>query len=218
MKVTTDACLFGALVDASGVEHILDIGTGTGLLALMLAQRSPAVIDAVELNEAVAAEAAANFAASPWADRLQLHQQDIADFQPPAPYDLIVSNPPFFSGHSSYEDKARDQAMNTAYLPFATLSKFVKRWLSPKGKAWVLLPDHEAGMFHAVAAKEQLHAQEEITIRNYEGGAVFRRVIAYGHQQKIPLQERDLVIYAEPVAASYTAAFTQLLAPYYLYL
>ena len=108
MKVSTDACLLGAATDLAGATRLLDVGTGTGLLALMLAQRHPTVlIEAVEMNEAAAAQAAANVAASPWASRLQVHAQSLADYaaSQPAPganadlrFSHIVCNPPFFRG------------------------------------------------------------------------------------------------------------------------
>ena len=218
MKVTTDACLFAALIEVAEAQRILDIGTGTGLLALMLAQRSPAQIDAVEINEEVAKQAASNFGASPWAKRIQIHQADLAHYRPAAPYDLIVSNPPFFSGHTGYEDLPRDQAMSASYLPFQALAVFIRDWLSPKGASWVLLPDHEAGLFRQEAMQAGLAVQEEIIIRNYTDGPIFRRVIVYGHNKKALPARQDLVIYAEPNAQAYTDAFRQLLAPYYLYL
>ena len=102
MKVCTDACLFGAWaakqIEIFDLKNILDIGTGTGLLALMLAQSSRAKIDAVEINELAAEQAAANFCNSPWNSQLYVHQKSINRFtqEQNKPYDFIISNPPFF--------------------------------------------------------------------------------------------------------------------------
>lgn len=98
MKVTTEACILGAWVDEQiPPQTVLDIGTGTGLLALMLAQKFPqAEIDAVEIDQGAFTQAHANFHSSPWPERLQVFHQRIQDFDPGKKYDLIISNPPFF--------------------------------------------------------------------------------------------------------------------------
>ena len=120
MKVSTDACLLGAAADLAAARRILDIGTGTGLLALMAAQRNPHVtIEAVEIDPAAAAQAAANVAVSPWAGRIRVHAQSLAAYAAtgPAPlanddlrFDHIVCNPPFFRQSLPAPDAARATA------------------------------------------------------------------------------------------------------------
>ena len=97
MKVGTDGVLLGAWANAKGKQHILDIGTGSGLIALMLAQRTDAMITGIEIDPASAAQAQENVAASPWAYRLQIVATDIAGYTSYQAFDLIVSNPPFFN-------------------------------------------------------------------------------------------------------------------------
>ncbi|MFS1701913.1 tRNA1(Val) (adenine(37)-N6)-methyltransferase [Alteromonas sp. AMM-1] len=106
MKVGTDSLILGSLAEPVHARRILDIGTGSGLLALMMAQKSNAncTVDAVELDERAGLQAETNFAQSPWAGRLCVKQEDIARFEPDARYDLIISNPPYFAGH---DDRTR---------------------------------------------------------------------------------------------------------------
>ena len=98
MKVSTDACIQGAWTPVTdNVKHVLDIGTGTGLLSLMLAQRySNITIDAIEIDADACGQAKENIAASPWADRIKLTEIDINDYAPAQRYDMIICNPPFF--------------------------------------------------------------------------------------------------------------------------
>src|SRR5262245_58656662 len=123
MKVTTDGCLFGAWVAASKAgnaaagKHVLDIGTGTGLLSLMYAQKHPhAQIDAIEIDEAAAQQAADNFAASPWQKRLQLIHSDIKDYRPSHPYDTIISNPPFYENQLSSGNAKKNMAHHSSSI------------------------------------------------------------------------------------------------------
>ncbi|MDQ3290701.1 MAG: methyltransferase, partial [Bacteroidota bacterium] len=114
MKVCTDSCLFGAYVAVEKAASILDIGTGTGLLSLMAAQRSTAKITAVELDVAAAEQAAQNFSASPWADRLYLYTGSLQDFENTSTenYDVIISNPPFYQASQISPNTARNRAMH----------------------------------------------------------------------------------------------------------
>ena len=118
MKVGTDGVLLGAyapLPDWS--SHVLDIGTGCGLVALMMAQKYPnAQIDAIDIDEAAAEQAQENFQASPWSDRLHAYASRLQDWQPNEKYDVIVSNPPYFQNSLKNPDKARQTARHTDTL------------------------------------------------------------------------------------------------------
>jgi tRNA1Val (adenine37-N6)-methyltransferase len=118
MKVTTDACIQGAWTPVQKDEvRILDIGAGTGLLSLMLAQKAPnAIVDAVELNEQAATQAGQNFAGSPWADRLNVICSDIQGYRATHKYDLIISNPPFFNNSLKGPEASRNNARHTTAL------------------------------------------------------------------------------------------------------
>lgn len=141
MKVTMDACLFGALVDVEESQRILDIGTGTGLLSLMAAQRSSAHIDAVELDDDAARQARQNVAQSPWSDRITVTQSAIQQFfGAPDGYDTIICNPPFFENSLKAANDKRTMARHTESLSFSDLVQATSRLLHKNGTAWIILP------------------------------------------------------------------------------
>ena len=149
MRVGTDGVLLGALCpintdkgDASPLS-ILDIGTGSGLVALMLAQRTesvPARIDAIDIDPASVEQASENFAASPWSDRLKAICCAVQDYHPDTRYDIIVSNPPFFENALKAPDAVRSAARHTDTLPFAELFAAAQRLLADNGQFTLILP------------------------------------------------------------------------------
>ena len=147
MKVTTEGCLFGAWV-ASQVQNaksVLDIGSGTGLLSLMLAQKlQDAQIHGVELNEDAAPQADQNFKESPWGERLFIHQQKIQEFQDTQKFDLIISNPPFFKQSLNSPDANVNLARHDDSMSQQDLIKAIKLNLNQEGLAFILYPEREA--------------------------------------------------------------------------
>lgn len=141
LKVGTDGLLFGAWVRYGGAQRILDIGTGTGLLALIAAQREPSAhIDAVEIDEASAEQAAQNVSASPWADRIRVHRMDVRRMQAAERYDLIVCNPPYYAGYSTSPDPRIGLAKHSDELRFPELLAAVARLLAPTGRFAAIIP------------------------------------------------------------------------------
>ena len=151
MKVGTDGVLLGAWVSTSAADRrVLDIGTGTGLIALMLAQRLPgACIAGVDIDSVE--QARENAAASPWGDRLTIHTCAVQAFYD-APFDLIVSNPPFFVDSLTCPDAGRTAARHAVHLTFEELCDAVLRLLTPAGRFALILPVQEAGRFLEVCA------------------------------------------------------------------
>ncbi|MBL1376926.1 tRNA1(Val) (adenine(37)-N6)-methyltransferase [Zobellella iuensis] len=141
MKVGTDGILLGAWAPLGSARRILDIGTGSGLVALMLAQRSePGVrISGLELDRAAAGQAAENVAASPWPDKVSIIGGALQAFEA-APFDLIVSNPPYFGHGQSFDCQARASARHTGSLSLAELFAHGKRLLAAAGRLSVVLP------------------------------------------------------------------------------
>ena len=152
MKVGTDGVLLGAWASVSAADRtVLDIGTGTGLIALMLAQRSSgAQITGIDI--APVDEARANAAASPWAGRLSFCRCRVQDFAPAERFDLIVSNPPFFVGSLTCPDRGRTAARHAVLLPFDELRDAAVRLLAPGGRFAVVLPEAEARTFLTLCA------------------------------------------------------------------
>ena len=150
MKVGTDGVLLGAWASAeAGVRRVLDIGTGTGLVALMLAQRAPqAQVVGIDVEEVV--EAQANAAASPWAGRVEMLRTAVQEFAPAEGFDLVVSNPPFFAGSLTCPDAGRTTARHTVRLSFEELRDAAVRLLNPGGRFAVVLPTDAAAHFIAL--------------------------------------------------------------------
>jgi tRNA1Val (adenine37-N6)-methyltransferase len=213
--VGTDGVLLGALAAVEDVQCCLDIGTGTGLIALMLAQRTAAaVVEAVELHEGSARCAAANFAASPWADRLRVHNEKIQDFRPPGRhYDLIASNPPFFSDLTVAPDETRRLGRYTGTLSPGDLLEAVLRLLSPEGAFWVILPVQEAKRLCEMAVPMGLYWTSITEVHSLPQKPAERWVVAFRRTSK-GLERRQLYLHASSKA--YSEEYKSLTKDFYL--
>lgn len=218
MKVSTDACIQGAWTPiASHVKDVLDIGTGTGLLSLMTAQRKHDVqIDAIELDTEAAAQARENVAASPWPDSIKVINADVCDHKFSKQYDLIVCNPPFFQNNLLGDTEARNYARHAITLTCETLLAVLQRTLRQDGYASVLLPYQEHKLWEKLVFETGLHVFHRLLIS--PSGKGFNRVVSLcGSKNLFPLQPDEVLrIYAEP--QKYTQQFAELLASFYLYL
>ncbi|MBK6541162.1 MAG: methyltransferase [Flavobacteriales bacterium] len=166
MKVSTDGVLFGAWVDYAGATRILDIGTGTGLLALISAQRNAqARIDALEIDDDAAAQAAENMAASPWADRVRVHRADARRVHAGDPYDLILCNPPYYSGYSTSPDARIGLAKHSGELTFPQLIAAVEKHLAPDGRLAVIIPANREEQFLPEAGRIGLAPSRRCLVR-----------------------------------------------------
>lgn len=193
MKVGTDGVLLGAWVAFRGDERrVLDIGTGTGVIALMAAQRSTAgYIAGVDVDEASAWRAAANFAASPWGGRLHAFGSPIQDFEADEPFDVVISNPPYFVDSLLSPDKRRTVARHTASLPFDELDAAIRRLLSPDGRAALVLPPEQMDAF---AAATSLHVVRRCDVRSVPDGAVKRVLAEFARCVTDDVRREELVI------------------------
>jgi tRNA1Val (adenine37-N6)-methyltransferase len=220
MKVSTDACLLGAAADLSGATRLLDIGTGTGLLALMAAQRHPTVtIEAVEIDAAAAAQAAANTAASPWAGRITIHGLSLAALAAtrPAPFSHIICNPPFFRQSLRSPDAARTTARHEAAdtLSFKALATYAAQLLEAGGLLTVLLPPIEMQGFEAVAAQAGLYPATRLVVRHRPGSKPLRHITGFRRAAEATL-ETEMTIRIAGNDEEYSAEFRELLSGFYL--
>jgi tRNA1Val (adenine37-N6)-methyltransferase len=190
MKVGTDGVLLGAWAAIGNAKTILDIGTGSGVIALMLAQRTPpdALIHAVELEQNDAQQAHENVAHSPWSDKVKIFPSAIQQFAGEARYDLIVSNPPYFINSQEPPDKRRLQTRHTVMLSFAELLGAVTRLLKPDGTFQVILPYTEGLQFIELASQHGLHCTRQWSFRTRANKPIERWLLAFS---RIPATDRD---------------------------
>lgn len=167
MKVGTDGVLLGAT--AEGGMDILDIGTGTGLVALMMAQRFPeASITGIDIDEGAFIQAQKNAAASPFAERITIEKADITAFTSCSPFDCIVCNPPFFENALSCPDSQRAMARHTSALPFNVLLQKVAALLSEDGRCTIIIPTDCLGRIEEECAYNNLFVYKKIFIKTVE--------------------------------------------------
>jgi tRNA1Val (adenine37-N6)-methyltransferase len=205
MKVGTDGVLLGCFVkEQSEPLRVLDIGSGTGLLALMMAQKfKQAAIKAIEIDADAAKQASSNFNNSLWPDRLTISHQSFQQFYSVTtePFDLIICNPPFFKeanrtkgNNAQHPDSQRGQARFANYLPFEELLHGVKQLLRVEGSFYIVLPVQEAQVFKSLAGEAGLYlnAYTEVTGRE---GATPNRCLMKWNKQPEPVQKTSLLMY-----------------------
>ncbi|HEX2533559.1 MAG TPA: methyltransferase [Chitinophagaceae bacterium] len=222
MKVSTDACLFGAWVAHSisqkgkgKTRKLLDIGAGSGLLALMVAQKNEGHIDAVELDPDAAEQAAENVAATPWKDRIRVWQQDIRHFNTPEPYDVVFSNPPFYEQELQGPVAARNQAHHGTGLRLSDLAPLLYRHLAEEGIFYLLFPYKRLEEGTVLLQRHGLHLHETVIAAPSVHHPSFR-VLLRGGKQPGPRHTAALSI--RDIRNEYTPEFSELLKDYYLYL
>jgi len=218
MKVGTDGVLLGAWVAVeAAARRILDVGTGTGLIALMLAQRSPlAQVDAVEVDAAAASQARENAKSSPWAARLNIMHQDFNHFAGRATsrYDLLVSNPPYFSRSLTSPDSRRTAARHTGLLLHEDLIGGSLQLLSERGKLAVVMPCAEGNIFVAQAEKAGLHCNRKLHVAAKKGRPAMRLLMELS-RSSAALDEQHLCI-EDSALHSFTPEYQALTKEFYL--
>lgn len=199
MKVGTDGVLLGAWADVAGADQVLDIGTGTGVIAIMLGQRAPeATIHGVEVDEEAFLQAEENMHRAPWADRLRAFHTSIQEFtrHHPHQYDLIVSNPPFFSGGTFSTNQDRTSVRHTVKLPHGDLLISVRSLLAPEGKFCVILPLIEGLRFQELAESYHLYCTKVTEVRPKKEKPVERLLLQLERQKK-EVRKDELIIQHE---------------------
>jgi len=216
MKVGVDAVLLGASINVNNAKTILDIGTGTGIIALMLAQKSKALIDAVEIDNDAYEQAKINIDNAPWQSRMKVHHCSIQDYclSSNSKYDLIVSNPPFFINSFKAPDANRQIARHTDLLSQEDLISSVIHFLAKDGRFCLILPYNEAILFKNKAANHLLYCNKTTYVQPKENKSSHRLLMEYSFNNK-NLMENKLVI-EEAQRHHYTDAYKELTKDYYL--
>ncbi|HEY4194128.1 MAG TPA: methyltransferase [Mucilaginibacter sp.] len=224
LKVSTDSCIFGAWIAGMSNElramshepRVLDIGAGTGLLMLMLAQQWGGAIDGIEIDQSSFQQANENIQASPWSERLQVLPGDIKSVALPAVYDLIISNPPFYEGDLTSPALHKNLAKHDTGLTLEALLEAVDKHSGPGGRLALLLPWRRVDYFRQLAAQRGWQPVKELLIRQTPLHPYFRAALLFQKNYPGTVSTESLAIHT--TERVYTAEMEALLRPYYLYL
>ena len=218
MKIGTDGVLLGAWAPLDHFPNsILDIGTGTGVIALQLAQRSNSeLIDALEIDDKAYEQAMSNFEMSPWGDRLFCYHASFLEFASEIDdeYDLIVSNPPFYSEDYKTNNTQRDIARFTDALPFDHLLAGTAKLLSKNGKACFIIPHSEEEKFISIASHFELFTNKITRVKGNPTVEIKRSLLEFSFKTNPILIENELII--ETSRHRYTQEYTNLVKDFYL--
>jgi tRNA1Val (adenine37-N6)-methyltransferase len=218
MKIGTDGVLLGAWAPIENNPFsILDIGTGTGIIALMLSQRSNAQqIDALEIDDEAYEQAVDNFENSPWSDRLFCFHAGLDEFveEPEEEYDLIVSNPPFYTDDYKTENEQRDLARFADAMPFEDLVEAADLLLSENGVFAIIIPFKEEDNFIALAKEYELYPIKITRVKGTPITEIKRSLLAFSRNESTPLLTDELII--ETARHIYTPEYIELTKDFYL--
>ena len=218
MKVCTDACVFGAWFAGKelNAKNILDVGSGTGLLMLMLAQKQNAIIEGIEIDPSSFQQLQENIKGSKWKERLAIHEGDIRSFKSDHKFDFIISNPPFYEKSLKAESHASNLARHSKELTLEELMEAIYSLLSENGSFGILLPYARSTEFERLATQKKFRLVEKLFVRQSPNHKYFRSILHFSRCQPDQVQENELVIQNE--SGDYTYEFIHLLKDYYLYL
>jgi tRNA1Val (adenine37-N6)-methyltransferase len=215
MKVGTDAVLLGCLCQSQEPQFALDIGTGSGIIALQLAQRFPnCQVDALEIEESAMTQARANFAASPWATRLQCFYGDARKHPKLQQYDLIVCNPPYYPHTLPAKGVQRQMAREQQTLSYQELAHIFSNQLKMTGSAWCILPSSYETHWMDALLQAKLHIFSK-TLINPVDNKTANRVVVGAAKEIRPLTTTNLTIRTKD--GGYTQAYLQLTKDFYLF-
>ena len=216
MKVGTDGVLIGAWANCENIESVLDIGTGTGLIALMIAQRSNAQIDAIEIDEIACEQARENVIKSPWETQINIIHKSLQNFLKStiSKYDLIVSNPPYFQNSLYAPDEKRTDARHNSNLEFEDIIQAALELLKDTGTLSIILPYLEGTMFILKAAEKGLYCVRQTKVLPNPRREPKRLLIEFMKIKK-PLVEQEIIIELNK-RHEYSEAYKNLTKDFYL--
>lgn len=217
MKVGTDAVLLGAWADVKNVNRILDIGTGTGVIALMMAQRSGAFIDAIDIDANACIQAVGNIGESIWSDRIRVQHTSLQEFarQSDSRYDLIVSNPPYFIDSSKASGVERTTARHADLLPYCEMMEGVLKLLNKGGRLCIILPVKEGEVFRELAGKGKLKLSKLTRVRTHADKSQEKRWLMQYEFNPTSFSE-DFLVIEKDARHSYSEEYKLLTRDFYL--
>lgn len=214
LKVGTDGVVLGAWANIAQAERILDIGTGTGLLALMCAQRNPiASVDAIEMDDPSAEQAEENVAASPWADRIRVHRMDVRKMKSDRRYDLIICNPPYYSGDMSSPDERAGVAKHSCELSFSDLAKVVSDHLSDPGRFACIIPLRREGEMISLLYDLGIYPMRRCELKYLEDRPVKQLLLEFARDEN---EVRSELLIVEHQPGEFTIQYKYLLQDFLL--
>jgi len=217
MKVGTDGVLLGAWASVNKPGRILDVGTGSGLIALMLAQRSNALIDALEIDPESAAQAMENVKRSPWYNRISVVNDSFQNlYHTGLKYDMIISNPPYFSRSLEAPEPKRKMARHNSSLDAETLAQGVSRLLTPEGAFHIIIPSEAFTSLSSIMKKHSLMIFRQTNVFSLPGSKCIRVLAEFRNSDKKPeVKVTDLII-ETGVRHSYSDEYKELTKEFYL--
>ena len=213
MKIGIDSVLLGAWCPINDAKTILDVGSGTGILALMLAQRSDAKIDAIEIEKDAFQEGCENITNSRFCHQIATFHSSLQDFEARKSYDLIISNPPYFDGTLLSENKSRNTARHQTSLNYDDFIKYCANLLSPTGRLVFILPSIASAEIFALAEKHQLSVKNETHVYGKQGKEAKRCLFIL---QKTPCHNEESHITIRNNDNRYSQEFQELTRAFYL--
>jgi tRNA1Val (adenine37-N6)-methyltransferase len=214
MKVNTDGVLLGAWANIDEAENILDIGTGTGVIALMMAQKNlSAHIDAIDAEPNACEQAKGNFSGSLWAERLHCYHTSLQDFGTDKKYDIIISNPPYFVNDFKTEDHRRNIAKHSVSLSYTDLIAGISRLLTRSGRALLVLPSFNISRFESFLSIGNLFITKRTEVSAVQGKAPYLALLEVGRKQ-LSFTKNSIVI--QHTGGSFTDEYMLLTRDFYL--
>jgi tRNA1Val (adenine37-N6)-methyltransferase len=215
MKICTDSCILGAWTanHLYGTKNILDIGTGTGLLSLMLAQKFDGLIDSIELDPESAVQAKENIIISPWPQRIRILEGDIRNYPLPFDYDFIITNPPFYESDLRSTAEKKNKAKHNESLTLYELLIAIRTHLKSTGAFSILLPFYRGDYFEKLAVSYGFFLRERLTVRQTPSHQPFRSICLFSFQKPVNPISNELDIRNEK--GKYSTEFVELMSDYY---
>lgn len=222
MKVTTDSCFFGAWAASEiqkskiQIQNVLDIGAGTGLLSLMIAQKNNVCFDAVEIDAEAAHQAKENICSSPWLEKIKVYNQNILGFHSEHKYDCIICNPPFYENELVSAEQKKNIAHHSSDITISQVLNEIKKNLKEEGTFFLMYPAKREKEVNSLFDKNNFYFLKKIILKQSVNHSAFRIITMATKQNLNQAETLEISIWNEK--QQYTKEFIDLLKDYYLYL